>query len=157
MYHLAQLNIAQLVAPLDSLQLKGFVDQLEGINALADNAPGFVWRLQTEEGDATGIDAFGDDIIVNLSVWENAEALRAFVYGVAHRDVMRGRRQWFKKMEAAHLVMWWIKKGDLPTVEDARDRLDHLRAQGHSARAFDFRHLYPIAQPCGRPTPKRTD
>ncbi len=97
-YQLAQCNIARLRAPLDSPLLGDFVAALEPINQLADRAPGFVWRLQTEDGDATAIRVFNDEmLIVNMSVWESIETLAAFIYSTAHRDVMRRRRQWFEK------------------------------------------------------------
>ena len=104
-HHLAQLNIARMLAPLDSPQLAAFVDALEPVNALADRSPGFVWRLQTEEGDATALRPYDDDmLIVNMSVWESLDALRTFVYGADHRAVMAGRRQWFEKAAEAYMA-----------------------------------------------------
>ena len=118
-YWLAQCNIGRLLAPLDSPQLAGFVGALEPINELADRAPGFVWRLQTEDGDATAIRAFDDDmLIMNMSVWESLDALGEFVYRSPHRDVMRGRRQWFEKLADAYMVLWWIPAETYPTVSD---------------------------------------
>src|ERR671930_768101 len=105
-FHLAQLNIALPREPLDAPLLAEFVARLEPVNAQADASPGFVWRLQTEDGDATGIRAFGDDrLIVNMSVWESLEALRAFVDSGGHVAVMRRRREWFERIES-HLVLW---------------------------------------------------
>lgn len=139
-YHLAQCNVARLRAPLDSPLLAGFVAALEPVNQLADRAPGFVWRLQTEDGDATSIRAFPDDmLIVNLSVWESVETLGAFVYGGEHRAVMRRRREWFERLDDAYLVLWWVPAGTLPTVDDARQRLDALRRAGPTADAFTFK------------------
>ena len=116
-WHLAQVNIALLKAPLDSPELADFVANLEPINALADGAPGFVWRLQTEDGDATAIRAFDDArIIVNLSAWESVEALADFVYGSRHIDVLRRRREWFAKMSTAYLALWWVPAGTIPTI-----------------------------------------
>jgi hypothetical protein len=127
-WHLAQLNIATLLAPLHSPQLAGFVGALEPVNAVADASPGFVWRLQTEDGDATSIRAFDDDrIIVNLTVWEDVEALEAFVLAGRHLDVLRRRREWFEKMDRAYLVLWWIPAGTIPTIEEAAARLDKHR------------------------------
>jgi len=143
-FHLAQCNIALLRAPLDSPGLADFVDALEPINRLADRAPGFVWRLQTEAGDATAIRVFDDDtLIVNMSVWESVDALDEFVYSSAHRDVMRRRREWFEKMADAYLVLWWIPAGELPTVSDAQSRFETLRRDGPSAAAFTFRTPIP--------------
>lgn len=143
-FHLAQCNIARLRAPLDSPQLAGFVAALEPVNQLAESAPGFVWRLQTEEGNATAIRPYDDDMmLVNMSVWESVEALAAFTYDTAHRDVMRGRRQWFEKPAEAYLVLWWIPAGTRPTVADAKSRLETLRGQGPSPAAFTFRVPFP--------------
>ncbi len=145
-WHLAQVNVAVLQAPLDSPQLAGFVELLDPINALADRSPGFVWRLQTEDGDATAIRAFEDDrIIVNLSVWASLEALGEFVYESRHLDVLRRRRQWFERMGEAHLALWWIPAGSIPTVEEAKRRLEVLRERGPSPDAFTLRE--PVAPP----------
>lgn len=148
-HHLAQLNIGRLRAPLDSPQLAGFVAALEPVNAIADRAPGFVWRLQTEDGDATAIRAFDDDMmIVNMSVWESVEALADFTYGGEHRDVLRGRRQWFEPMREAYLVLWWIPAGTVPSVDDAKRRLELLQRNGPSVEAFTLRA--PYASPDAR-------
>lgn len=141
-YHLAQLNIAQLLAPLDSLQLKDFVDNLERINALAEQSEGFIWRLQTEEGDATALRPFGDEVIVNLSVWASVEALHQFVYRSAHAPIMRRRREWFARMANTYMMLWWIPEGHEPTVEEAKQRLDLLQNQGASAQAFSFKQVF---------------
>ena len=142
-HHLAQLNIARLLAPLDSPQLADFVANLDRINALAEASPGFVWRLQTEDGDATSIDYFGNDQIVNLSVWESMEALHHYVYGTAHTEIMRRRKAWFHKLGEAHMALWWIPAGHVPTVEEAAARLNTLRELGPTAEAFTFKHAFP--------------
>jgi hypothetical protein len=143
-HHLAQLNIGRILAPLDTEQLSGFVGALEPINALADAAPGFVWRLQTEDGDATAIRPFDDDmLLLNMSVWASFEDLSAFVYRSDHREVMRGRRGWFERMAEAFLVLWWVPAGHIPTVSEAIERLEHLRAHGPSPEAFTFRVPHP--------------
>jgi heme-degrading monooxygenase HmoA len=142
-HHLAQVNVATVRAPLDSPELAGFVAQLEPINALADHSPGFVWRLQTEDGDATAIRPFQDErIMVNLSVWESLEALRAFVYASRHLDVMRRRREWFHRMDL-YLALWWVPAGTIPTVAQAKDRLQLLAGNGPSPDAFTFRVPFP--------------
>src|SRR5436309_4941156 len=130
-FHVAQLNVATLRAPLDSPQLSEFVANLEPINAIADASPGFVWRLQTEAGDATSIRAFDDDmIIVNLSVWESLETLRAFVYASVHKTYLGRKAEWFEPASEAYLAVWWIPSGTVPTVQDAIDRLRALRTDG---------------------------
>jgi GNAT superfamily N-acetyltransferase len=142
--HLAQVNVARLLAPLDDPMLAGFVDALEPVNALADAAPGFVWRLQTDEGDATALRAFPDpEIIVNLSVWSDLASLRAFAYGSGHVEVFRQRRQWFEPMDEASLAIWWTPAGHVPNVDEAKDRLTFLRRCGPSPWAFNFARPEP--------------
>lgn len=138
-YELAELNIARMLAPLDSPLLKDFADGLDHINALADAAPGFVWRLQDETGDASSIRMFDDDwILVNMSVWQSLEALRAFVYDDEHRAYLRRRREWFERLDEAITVLWWVSAGHRPSVDEARDRLEHLRKHGKTPYAFGF-------------------
>jgi heme-degrading monooxygenase HmoA len=142
-YHLAQLNIGRIVAPLDSPQLAGFAARLDEINALADAAPGFVWRFQTEDGNATALRPFDDDrMLVNFSVWESAEALHAFVYRTLHVEVMRQRRQWFELLDQPFTVLWWVPIGHRPTVQEAIERLEHLRRHGPTPSAFTFQQRF---------------
>ena len=141
-YELAQLNVAELVAPLDSVELTDFVANLEGINALADSASGFVWRLQTDDGDATGITDFGAEFIVNMSVWTDIESLHRFVYQSGHIDVMKRRKEWFGRMENPYSVLWWIPDGHRPSTIEARSKLDLLRAQGSTKDAFTFKKAF---------------
>lgn len=143
MQQLAQLNVARLKYEFDDPRMKEFIDRLEDINALADHAPGFVWRLQTDEGDATAIDFFGADTLVNMSVWEDMASLHSYVYRSAHNEVMAQRKLWFDRVEAAYSVLWWVPAGHIPTIEEAAERLDLLREQGPSARAFTFKQSFP--------------
>ncbi|MGD0556279.1 MAG: DUF3291 domain-containing protein [Streptosporangiaceae bacterium] len=146
---LAQVNIGRLRAPLDSSELADFVAALDPVNAAADDAPGFIWRLQTEDGDATAIQAFQWDadgsagVLVNMSVWESVEALAAYAYSETHRAVLRRRRDWFEKMTEAHLALWWIPRGTVPTTADAEARVLHLRERGPTAHAFTLREPFP--------------
>jgi len=143
-WHLAQVNIALPHEPLDTPALAEFVALLEPVNALADAAPGFIWRLQTEDGDATAIRAFGDDrLIVNMSVWESADSLWDYVYGGGHLTAMRRRREWFKRLAESHMVLWWLPAGELPSVAEAERRLDRLRAGGPTPEAFTFKRRFP--------------
>ncbi|WP_022951149.1 DUF3291 domain-containing protein [Leucothrix mucor] len=138
-HYLAQLNIAQAIDTMDSATMKGFVDRLDEINALADNSPGFVWRLQTEEGDATTIQAFDDPmLIVNMSVWTDLDALKNYVYKSIHVELIRDRSAWFNKLVTAHQVLWWVPVGHIPTVEEAKAKLQHLEDNGPSEQAFTF-------------------
>jgi Domain of unknown function (DUF3291) len=143
-WQLAQLNIGVTVAPLESDQLAGFVNALEPINAIADSAPGFVWRLQDEDGDATSYRAFGDDsILVNMSVWESVEALGDFVFRSDHVQIMRQRRKWFVKLDEVFTVLWWVPAGHRPSIEEAEERLIALRHNGSTPYAFSFREPFP--------------
>lgn len=143
-YHIAQVNIGMPLESLDSTQLADFVAALDPINALADHAPGFVWRLQTEDGNATAVRVFDDDrLIVNMSVWDSIEALGDFVYRSAHTDVMRRRRSWFAAPVEAMTALWWVPAGSIPAVGDAEERLSHLRAHGPTEFAFTFRDPFP--------------
>jgi hypothetical protein len=144
-FQLAQLNIGLPRGPLDGNVMAEFMAALAPVNAAADAAPGFVWRLQTDDGDATGVRAFDDDrLIVNMSVWESLEALREFVYSTrTHLDVMRRRREWFERFVDAYLVLWWVPRGHRPDVAEAEDRLSALRRDGPTAAAFTFRETFP--------------
>ncbi|MBH3431754.1 DUF3291 domain-containing protein [Pseudomonas citronellolis] len=143
-YHLAQVNIARARAPLDHPLMQDFVDQLAPINALAEASPGFVWRLQDEAGDATGVQAFDDPwIIVNLSLWESLEALRDYVYGGEHLSVLRRRKDWMEKLPGPSLALWWLPAGQLPTLEQARAALQRLAEHGPSAEAFSIARPFP--------------
>ncbi|MFJ3202644.1 DUF3291 domain-containing protein [Streptomyces sp. NPDC086989] len=141
--HLAQINVATLRHPLDDPRMAAFVELLDPVNAAADSAPGFVWRL-VEEGavDATALRPAGEDVIVNMSVWETQEALWDFTYRSGHLEVMRRRREWFERHVEAHLVLWWVPAGHLPTVDEALERLADLQAHGPSPRAFTFASSY---------------
>lgn len=149
-FHLAQMNIAHLRAPLESPQLKDFVDNLDRINALAESSPGFVWRLKTPAGDATSLRPLGDDVIVNMSVWTDIESLNHYVYRSVHVEIMRRRREWFQRMAESHLVMWWVPQGHTPSVEEGIERLNHLRTHGASAYAFNVRKAFPPPDHAGQ-------
>jgi hypothetical protein len=150
LYHLAQVNVALLREPIDSALLEDFVAELEPVNARADAAPGFLWRLQTEDGDATSIRVFDDErFIVNMSVWESVEALAEFVYrDPDHRAVLRQRMKWFHQIAEAHTVLWWVPRGHVPTVKEAEERLEFLRAHGATPVAFTFKERFspPVSE-----------
>ena len=143
-WHLAQVNVGRLRAPVDDPMIADFVAGLDRINALADAAPGFVWRLQTEDGNATAIRPDADDelLAINLSVWDSVEALAAYAYRSEHVTFMRRRRDWFERFPSSYLALWWIPTGTLPTVPEAMDRLAHLDAHGPTPRAFTFKHRF---------------
>lgn len=143
--HIAQVNIARARAPLDDPLMAGFVGRLDEINMLAEASPGFVWRLKTEQGDATSLRPYDDErIMVNLSVWESPEHLKQYVYRSAHAQVMRMRNSWFERLGDVHLALWWITPGHMPTIAEAKERLHYLQAHGESAHAFSFASLFPL-------------
>jgi hypothetical protein len=143
-HHLAQLNVARLLAPTDSPIVADFMANLEPVNALAEAAPGFVWRIQTEAGDATSVRVDDDDlIIVNMSLWESAERLHDYAYRSDHRLVLARRKEWFEPAVKSHLVLWWVGVGHLPSVEEVMGRLALLRSSGPSADAFTFNAPFP--------------
>ena len=124
--------------------MEGFVSRLDEINALAGRSPGFVWRLQSEDGDATAIQAFDDpELLINLSVWESLEALRAFVYDSTHVELLRGKQAWFDRSIKTYLALWWIPAGHIPSLEEARARLNTLKVNGPGPEAFSFRSNFP--------------
>jgi len=147
-YQLAQVNIGRLKAPLDSPQLKDFVDNLDLVNADADAADGFVWRLQSDGGDATDIAVFGDEwLIINMSVWRDTNALTAYMYQGRHREMLARRREFFERVQEAMVALWWVPSGHRPTVAEAEERVLHLRANGPTPYAFTLRTSFPPQGP----------
>lgn len=144
-YELAQLNIAQMKMPLDAPGMADFVANLDRINALAEAAPGFIWRLKNEEGNATALRPFGPDTLVNMSVWSGVQALSDYVYKSLHVEIMKRRKEWFERMPEAYHVLWWVPQGHRPHEYEAMQRLQTLRAMGPTDKAFHFKQ--PFAQP----------
>ncbi|MCX6050685.1 MAG: DUF3291 domain-containing protein [Chloroflexi bacterium] len=141
---LAQINIGRILAPMDDPIMAEFVANLARINALADSAPGFVWRLQADDGNATSLRPYDETIIVNMSVWTDPDALRAYAFRGDHVAIMRKRKQWFAKFAGVYIALWWIPAGHIPSVEEAKARLEHLQMHGESAYAFSFKKLFPM-------------
>ena len=143
-YHLAQVNISRMLAPLTDTIMAEFAANLEAINLYADASPGFVWRLQNENGNATDIRVSDDVLIlVNLSVWESIEALSNYVYHSQHAKIMRKRRSWFEHSNQPIWALWWIEAGQIPTVEEGKERLEYLRQHGSTSYAFSFAKPFP--------------
>ena len=143
-WHIVQLNVGRILAPTDSAQLAEFMAALDEINARADATPGFIWRLQSDSGNATDIRVSEDpNFLVNMSVWASIEPLFEFVYRSAHTAVMARRRHWFEKPTEAYQVLWWVPAGHVPSVREALDRLDHVRRHGPTPQAFTFSRRYP--------------
>ena len=151
-FHLAVFNVGRTVAPLDSDQLRAFMDGLDPINALAEGTPGFVWRYVAEgTNNATAARPMEHDIIINFGVWESREHLWDFVYRSQHLDFLRRRRDWFEHMAQPYLVLWWLPAGVIPTLDEAVARLERLRAHGPTPDAFTFREPFdpPATAPIG--------
>src|SRR5215469_7187301 len=141
-YELAQLNVAVMKEPLESPGMADFVANLDRINALAEASDGFVWRLQTEEGDATALRPMGENTLVNMSIWRDVASLNSFVYRSAHLEIMRRRKEWFERMSDAYLVLWWVPKGHRPSMDEASAKLALLRTRGPTPEAFTFRQAF---------------
>ena len=142
-WQLAQLNLAKMNYPVDAPEMTDFVANLDRINALAEEAPGFVWRLQTEDGDATGIDFFGADWLVNMSVWKDVEALHNYVYRSVHAEFLGRRKEWFARVEEAYVVLWWVPEGAIPSLQESKARMERLREAGPTGQAFTFKNPFP--------------
>ena len=144
-YHIAQINVGRTLYPMDDPGIADFVNQLDEINAMADAASGFVWRLQSDSGNATDIVLTEDpQFIINMSVWENVESLFDYVYKTAHSKVMARRREWFERPEDAYQCLWWVPTGHIPTPQEGLDRLAILNANGPGPDAFTFKHRFPM-------------
>ncbi|MBE9102167.1 DUF3291 domain-containing protein [Vacuolonema iberomarrocanum] len=144
-YYLAQINIARMKAPLDDPIMAEFANALDEVNAVAEQSPGFVWRLQTPSGNATDIRVYSDPkILVNLSLWQSVEPLKAYVYKSLHGDFFIRRRNWFEKYQGEHFGMWWVPAGHLPTAEEGKAKLEHLEQYGESLECFTFAKSYPM-------------
>jgi hypothetical protein len=141
-YHIAQINIGRIKAPLDSETMHGFVSRLDEINTLADRSPGFVWRLQTDEGNATYFRPYVDDrVLLNMSIWESVDALKHYVYSTVHAELLRHRHEWFEKFDRNYLALWWVPVGHIPGIDEAKKRLAHLDSHGPTQFAFTFHRI----------------
>ncbi|MCC4784639.1 DUF3291 domain-containing protein [Vibrio splendidus] len=137
---LAQLNIALAKYPLDAPEIKDFVDNLDLVNGIAESSEGFVWRLKDESGDATNIKAFDDpNMIVNMSVWDSVDSLKNFMFRTHHRDFMRRKNEWFHRLAEDTYVLWWVEDEHIPSLDEAIERLEHLREVGDTPYAFTFK------------------
>ena len=144
-YHVAQINIGRVLAPLEDPIMEGFVSRLDELNAIADRSPGFVWRLQTSAGNATYFRPYPEDdrILMNMSVWETVEDLKNYVYRTVHSELLRQRHNWFAKFAGTYTALWWVPAGHIPGIDEAKKRLAHLDAHGPSQFAFTFKTVFP--------------
>ena len=144
-HHLAQINIGRTLAPLDAPLMKEFTDFLGPVNKLAEDSPGFVWRLKDDSGASSSYvkTPFDDDgYIVNMSVWENAPALRQFIFGTVHSYFLKNRLKWFEKPPKMIVAMWWIPAGHIPTLEEAKTKIDLINNKGNTPEAFNFQKVF---------------
>nr|WP_250905610.1 DUF3291 domain-containing protein [Nonomuraea sp. NEAU-A123] len=146
--HLAQLNVAHLRAPIDSPELAEFVAALEPLNTVADEYPGFVWRMKESEEDPTATISheYGDYLLITFSVWESLESLWDYAYRSAHLGMLRRRKEWFQRMAEPYIVLWWIPEGYIPSLAEGWERLERLRAVGPSPEAFTFKDSYDSSE-----------
>ena len=136
--------MAQAKAGMESDLMQGFVSRLDEINALADGADGFIWRLKEEGGSATAIRVFDDPLLlINMSVWANLESLKHYVYKSLHVELIKAREAWFNKMGESYQALGWIPAGHVPSIEEAQKQLEYIRKHGPSAQAFTFAKPYP--------------
>jgi len=143
-YRIAQVNIGRIKAQLDDPVMAGFVTRLDEINALADRSPGFVWKLQTPEGNATYLRPYDDDrLLLNMSVWETIEDLQHYVYRTAHAELLRQRNEWFEKLATVYTALWWVPANHIPGIDEAKKCLAHLDAHGPTQFTFTFKAPFP--------------
>lgn len=143
-YHLAQVNIAKRLAPMDNAIMQDFVNNLDRINAIADSSEGFIWRLKDEDKDEA-VAIFKDDaLIINMSVWENIETLFNYTYKSNHVEIFRRKKEWFSKIEIMHMAFWYVPVGYEPTFLDAKNRLDYLNTKGETPYAFTFKNKFTV-------------
>jgi hypothetical protein len=143
-YQLAQVNIGRVLYPPEDARMAGFMGRLDDLNKLADESPGFVWRLQTESGNATALHPYADErLLMNMSVWETFDDLRQYVYRSAHAPLLGQRKQWFEPLTTPIMALWWVPAGHRPSMEEAKARLEDLTAQGPTPAAFTFKQPFP--------------
>ena len=146
-YHVAQINIGRIRAPLDDPIMADFANNLERINGLGHETPGFVWQLLNEDGDSTSFRVFDDQmILINMTVWDSIDALFDFAYKSNHVEFFRRRREWFEKMDQVYLVLWWVPAGHHPTPEEAKEKLDYLQTHGPTPLAFTFKQRFTVEE-----------
>jgi len=145
MYQLAEINVAKMIGVnIDDPIMKEFVDNLDRVNQLAEESKGFIWRMKDEENNATSFNPFNDEqVIINLSVWQDIDSLQHFTYKTFHTDFLKRKKEWFAKYGKIHFALWWIKAGNYPTIEEAIERLDYLQLNEPSEKAFNFKVQFP--------------
>lgn len=146
-YHIAQVNIGRILGPMDGPIMADFAAWLDPINAIADKAPGFVWRLQSESGNATDFRVFGEEwMLLNMSVWKDIDSLFRYVYASEHVDVMRRRNEWFERLQEAFMCLWWVPEGHIPTPQEAEAKILYLREHGPTPLSFTFKKRFTVEE-----------
>jgi len=145
-YHLAELNIAEALHPMDDARMDGFTSRINAINAMSDRADGFVWRLVDDDPDTDGALDFrpflNPNMLVNMSVWQDVQSLYQFVYKTVHAKLISDRKDWFSLLRSHSTVLWWIEAGTVPTIEEAKAKLEQLDKTGPSPDAFTFANTF---------------
>lgn len=137
-YHFAQLNLAEMTMPYEDPAMADFVNNLDRINGIADESPGFIWRY-TEPDNTASTSVFGENMLVNMSVWTDKQSLMDFTYRSPHLEIYKRRKEWFAKMQGPHMVCWYVLEGHIPTLQEAKERIEYLAKHGETPWAFSFR------------------
>ena len=143
-FHLAQVNIAKRLAPMDDPIMQDFFDNLDKINAIADVSNGFIWRLKDEDKDEAAAVFQDDSLIINMSVWTDIDSLFNYTYNSGHIEVFKRKKEWFSKMKMLHMAFWYVPEGCEPTFQDAKDRLDYINRFGDTPYAFSFKNKFSV-------------
>lgn len=144
-YHIAQINVARMLGVnIEDPIMREFKDNLDSINELAESSEGFIWRLKDDTNNASNFNPYDDEqIIVNISVWDSLKALESFTYKTFHSEFIRRRKEWFSKFGKAYYALWWIREGEIPTIEQCVTKLDHLQKNGPAKEVFNFKQFFP--------------
>lgn len=143
-HYLSQVNIAKSLAPMDDPIMQDFINNVDKINAIADTSEGFIWRLKDEDKEEAAAVFQDDSLIINMSIWENLESLFNYTYKSGHIEVFKRKKEWFSKMKMVHMAFWYIPEGDIPTFQDAKNRLDYLEKHGDTPFAFSFKSNFTL-------------
>jgi hypothetical protein len=143
--HLAELNIGKFKYPTSDVRMAGFMDNLDRVNALAERAEGFIWRLVSDgSNNATDLRYGDDDYAVNMSVWTDVKSLGNYVFKTVHVQIYKSRGEWFEKLDKPHMVFWWVPEGYIPTLKEAIDKLEDLQKNGPSENAFGWAEVMDV-------------
>jgi hypothetical protein len=144
-YKIAEINVARMKwVNINDPMMKEFVENLDKVNSIAEMSEGFIWRLKDDNNNATSLNPFDDEqIIINVSVWENLEKLENFMYKTFHSEFLKRRKEWFQQYGKAHTALWWVQHGHFPTLQEAIANLDYLQKNGPTQKVFDLKNKFP--------------